>query len=226
MTDRDRQRGQAVPAQPRRRLSGRVVLASHNPGKIAELREMLLPYDVEPISAAELHLPEPEETGSTFEANACIKAEAAANASGLPALADDSGLEVEALGRAPGIYSARWAGPDKDFRRAMETIEEKLQQRGATAPAARMARFVSALCVAWPDGHAETFSDGVAGTLVWPPRGDLGFGYDPMFLPDGHPRTFGEMSSEEKHGLPPRGKGLSHRARAFLKLAEACLAPK
>ena len=168
-------------------------------------------------------LHEPEETGTTFRDNARIKAAAAAKASGLPAFADDSGLAVDALDGAPGVLSARWAGPDKNFRAAMATIEEKLRERGATSPDRRTAHFVSALCVAWPDGHVEGFEERVNGTLVWPPRGDQGFGYDPMFLPDGHARTFGEMSSEEKHGLPPRGKGLSHRARAFLKLAEACL---
>jgi XTP/dITP diphosphohydrolase len=159
----------------------------------------------------------------TFADNARLKAEAAAKASGLPAFADDSGLVVDALNGDPGIYSARWAGPDKNFRRAMETIEAKLQERDAGAPQQRKAHFVSALCVAWPDGHAEEFAARIDGTLIWPPRGDKGFGYDPMFLPDGHTRTFGEMPSEEKHGLPPRGRGLSHRARAFAKLAEACL---
>jgi XTP/dITP diphosphohydrolase len=159
----------------------------------------------------------------TFRDNARIKAEAAAKASGLPAFADDSGLVVDALDGAPGIHSARWAGPDRNFQRAMETIEEKLRGRGATTPERRRARFVSALCVAWPDGHAEEFEACVTGTLVWPPRGDQGFGYDPFFLPDGQQRTFGEMSREEKHGLPPYGKGLSHRARASMKLAEACL---
>ncbi len=168
-------------------------------------------------------LSEPEETGTTFRANAHIKAEAAAHASGLPAFADDSGLVVDALDGAPGILSARWAGPDRNFRHAMETIEEKLRTLGVTAPEQRKAHFVSALCVAWPDGHAEEFEARVDGVLVWPPRGDKGFGYDPMFSPDGHARTFGEMASDEKHGLPPRGKGLSHRARAFVKLAEACL---
>ena len=159
----------------------------------------------------------------SFRDNARIKAESAAKSSGLPAFADDSGLVVDALGGAPGIHSARWAGPDKNFARAMESIEQKLRERGAAAPAQRGAHFVSALCVAWPDGHVEDFEARVEGTLVWPSRGDKGFGYDPMFLPDGHARTFGEMDSEEKHGLPPRGKGLSHRARAFVKLAEACL---
>jgi XTP/dITP diphosphohydrolase len=208
--------------QPRRRISGRLVIASHNSGKIAELREMLAPYTIDTASAADLGLPEPEETGKTFQDNARIKALAAASASSLPALADDSGLQVEALDRAPGVYSARWAGPDRNFRRAMEMIEQKLQERGATTVLQRLAYFVSALCLAWPDGHVEEFEARVGGALVWPPRGDKGFGYDPIFQPDGEIRTFGEMSSEEKHGLPPRGKGLSHRARAFVKLADAC----
>jgi XTP/dITP diphosphohydrolase len=201
----------------------RLIIATHNPGKLAEMRELLAPYGVDAISAGERGLPEPQETGMSFRDNARIKAEAAAQATGLPAFADDSGLAVDALDGAPGIYSARWAGPDKDFPGAMATIEEKLREHAATTPERRKAQFVSALCVAWPDGHVEEFEARVAGTLVWPPRGDRGFGYDPMFLPDGHSRTFGEMSSEEKHGLPPRGKGLSHRARAFVKLAEACL---
>ena len=170
-----------------------------------------------------LGLPEPEETGSSFAENAHLKAHAAAIATALPAFADDSGLAVDALDGNPGIFSARWAGPEKDFRHAMERVEDELQARGAQAPSQRKAHFVSALCVAWPDGHVEAFEAKVDGTLVWPPRGDQGFGYDPMFLPDGHGRTFGEMPSEEKHSLPPKGRGLSHRARAFLKLAEACL---
>jgi XTP/dITP diphosphohydrolase len=199
------------------------VIATHNPGKLAEMRDLLAPYGVAAVSAAELGLEEPDETGMTFRDNARIKAQSAAKTAILPAFADDSGLVVDALDGAPGIYSARWAGPDKDFRRAMETIEDKLAERGATTPERRKAHFVSALCVAWPDGHIEDFEARVDGTLVWPPRGDEGFGYDPMFLPDGHDRTFGEMPSEEKHGLPPHGRGLSHRARAFLKLAEACL---
>lgn len=201
----------------------RLVIATHNPGKLTEMRELLAPYGVNAISAGELGLAEPEETGMSFRDNARIKAEAAAQAAKLPAFADDSGLAVDALDGAPGIYSARWAGPDKNFRHAMETIEQKLRERGATTLDRRKAHFVSALCVAWPDGHVEEFEARVAGALVWPPRGERGFGYDPMFLPDGHARTFGEMGSEEKHGLPPRGKGLSHRARAFVKLAEACL---
>jgi XTP/dITP diphosphohydrolase len=206
-----------------RSITGRLVIATHNPGKLAEMRELLALYGVGAVSAGELELPEPEETGTTFAANARIKAQAAARASGQAAFADDSGLAVDALGGEPGIYSARWAGPKKDFMAAMEMVEAKLQERGASSPKDRRAHFVSALCVAWPDGHVEEFEAQVHGTLVWPPRGAKGFGYDPMFQPDGFTRTFGEMDREEKHGLPPRGKGLSHRARAFLKLAEACL---
>jgi XTP/dITP diphosphohydrolase len=206
-----------------RRIAGRLVIATHNPGKLAEMRELLAPFGVQATSAGELGLPEPEETGTTFRANARIKAEAAAKAAILPAFSDDSGLVVDALDGDPGIYSARWAGPDKDFAGAMARIDSLLRERGATTPERRKAHFVSALCVAWPDGHLEEFEARVDGTIVWPPRGTAGFGYDPCFLPDGHTRTFGEMPSEEKHGLPPRGKGLSHRARAFLKLAEACL---
>ena len=206
-----------------RAIRGRLVIATHNPGKLIELRGLLAPYGIDAISAGEMGLPEPDETGMTFRENARIKAAFAAEAAGLPAFADDSGLVVEALDGAPGIHSARWAGPEKDFYQAMRTIEEKLRERGATTPQRRRAHFVCALCVAWPDGHVEEFEGRVGGTLVWPPRGDQGFGYDPMFLPDGHAETFGEMPSEEKHGLPPRGRGLSHRARAFRKLAEACL---
>ncbi|HEV3183851.1 MAG TPA: RdgB/HAM1 family non-canonical purine NTP pyrophosphatase [Xanthobacteraceae bacterium] len=206
-----------------RPITGRLVVATHNPGKLREMRELLESFRVEAVAADALGLEEPEETGASFRANARIKAEAAAQATGLPAFADDSGLAVDALGGAPGIHSARWAGPGKDFRHAMEKVEGMLRERDAFDPAARRAHFVSALCVAWPDGHREEFEATVDGTLVWPPRGDKGFGYDPMFLPDGHALTFGEMSNEDKHGLPPRGRGLSHRARAFLKLAEACL---
>jgi XTP/dITP diphosphohydrolase len=201
-----------------------LVIATHNPGKLREMRELLAPYGISASSAGDLALPEPEERGATFAENAREKALAASIATRLPAFADDSGLAVDALGGEPGIHSARWAGPTKDFRRAMELVEEKLRARGAVTPAQRKARFVSALCVAWPDRHVEEFEGTVEGTLIWPPRGELGFGYDPMFMPDGHGRTFGEMSSDEKHGLPPRGRGLSHRARAFLKLAECCLA--
>lgn len=209
-----------------RRITGRLVIATHNPGKLTEMRELLAPYGIEAVSAAELGLAEPDETGDSFSANARIKAEAAAHAAQLPAFADDSGLVVDALDGQPGIYSARWAGDSKDFMGAMARIERLLQERGATTSQQRAAHFVSALCVAWPDGHVEEVEARVDGALVWPPRGTAGFGYDPAFLPDGHTRTFGEMTSEEKHGLPPRGKGLSHRARAFVKLAEICLEPR
>ncbi len=217
---RDEQETPSVLCRP---LTGRVVIATHNSGKLAEMRELLAPFQIEAISAREMGLDEPEETGTSFSENARIKACAAALASGLPAFADDSGLVVEALDGAPGIHSARWAGPDRNFSRAMGEIENKLRAQGATTPESRKAHFVSTLCLAWPDGHVEEFEGRVDGTLVWPPRGDKGFGYDPIFLPGGYERTFGEMRSEEKHGLPPRGLGLSHRARAFRKLAEACL---
>ncbi|MBN8981518.1 MAG: RdgB/HAM1 family non-canonical purine NTP pyrophosphatase [Rhizobiales bacterium] len=206
-----------------RRITGRLVIATHNPGKLSEMRELLAPYGIDAVSAADLKIAEPDETGKTFQANARIKAVAAANATRLPAFADDSGLCVDALDGAPGILSARWAGETKDFNGAMARIERLLQERGAREPPQRKAHFVSALCVAWPDGHLEEVEERVDGTLVWPPRGDAGFGYDPAFLPDGHTRTFGEMTSVEKHGLPPHGLGLSHRAKAFVKLAEMCL---
>ena len=198
-----------------RRITGRLVIATHNPGKLAEMRELLAPHGVEAVSASELGLGEPEETGDSFEANAALKAEAAAKATGLPAFADDSGLAVDALDGAPGIYSARWAGPDRDFHSAMEMIEAKLHDRGATTPDRRKAHFVSALCVAWPDGHLEEVEARADGTLVWPPRGTAGFGYDPMFMPLGFTRTFGEMEPAAKHRI-------SHRARAFAKLVDAC----
>ena len=206
-----------------RQITGRLVIATHNPGKLAEMRELLQPCGIDAVSAGELGLGEPDEGGTSFRENARIKAAAAAKAAQLPAFADDSGLAVDALGGEPGIYSARWAGPDKNFQHAMQTIEDQLRERDAAAPSQRRAHFVSALCVAWPDGHVEEFEAKVDGTLVWPPRGAKGFGYDPMFLPDGFAQTFGEMTSDDKHGLPPKGRGLSHRARAFLKLAEACL---
>jgi XTP/dITP diphosphohydrolase len=206
-----------------RQITGKLVIATHNPGKLAEMRELLAPFGIEAVSAGDLGLGEPEETGKSFEANARIKAIAAAQAAKLPAFADDSGIVVDALNGAPGIYSARWAGPSKDFNEAMARIERLLQERGAIAPDRRAAHFVSALCVAWPDDHLEEVEARADGTLVWPPRGTAGFGYDPMFMPDGFDRTFGEMSSIEKHGLPPLGLGLSHRAKAFVKLAEICL---
>jgi XTP/dITP diphosphohydrolase len=196
------------------------VIATHNPGKLRELRDLLAPSGIDPVSAGELGLAEPEETGASFRENARIKAVAGTTASGLPAFADDSGLAVDALDGAPGIHSARWAGPDKDFAGAMQKIDTMLRESNT---ADRRAHFVSALCVAWPDGHVEEFEGRIDGTVIWPGRGTAGFGYDPIFLPHGHDRTFGEMTADEKHGLPPKGKGLSHRARAFLKLAEACL---
>jgi XTP/dITP diphosphohydrolase len=205
-----------------RPITGRIVIATHNPGKLKELCELLSPYGIEAVSAGELGLVEPEETGASFRANARIKAEAAATASKLPAFADDSGLVVEALDGAPGIHSARWAGANKDFAGAMGKIESMLREKKASD---RSAHFISALCVAWPDGHVAEFEGRVDGTLIWPPRGTAGFGYDPMFLPEGHMHTFGEMDAEEKHGLPPKGTCLSHRARAFQKLAKACLQP-
>lgn len=209
-----------------RRITDKLVIATHNPGKLAEMRELLAPYGIAAVSAGELGLSEPDETGNDFRSNAAIKAIAAAQVTKLPSFADDSGVVVDALDGAPGIYSARWAGPSKDFAAAMAQIERLLQERGATTPDKRKAHFVSALCVAWPDDHLEEVEARVDGTLVWPPRGNAGFGYDPMFLPDGHNRTFGEMESIEKHGLPPLGLGLSHRARAFVKLAEICLEPR
>jgi XTP/dITP diphosphohydrolase len=206
-----------------RKLTGPVVIATYNPGKLAEMRELLAPYGIGAQSAAELGLSEPAETGMTFAANARIKAMAAAKATGKAAFADDSGLVIDALGGEPGIHSARWAGPDKDFRFAMNKIQTLLIERGARAFEQRRCHFVAALCLAWPDGHTEDFEGRIDGVAVWPPRGDKGFGYDPLFMPDGHERTFGEMGAEEKHGLPSQGQGLSHRARAFMKLADACL---
>ena len=202
-------------------LSGRLVIASHNAGKVREIAELLSPFGLDVVSAEALGLDDPEETGDTFEANARLKAHAAAGASGLPALSDDSGLAVQALNGDPGIYSARWAGPDRDFSRAMRLVEEALQKAGATDTGQRGAAFVCVLCLAWPDGRDEVFRGEVPGQMVWPPRGDKGFGYDPVFLPDGHDRTFGEMAADEKHGWKPGdSEALSHRARAFKLLVE------
>ncbi|MGA9457116.1 MAG: RdgB/HAM1 family non-canonical purine NTP pyrophosphatase [Pseudolabrys sp.] len=206
-----------------RQLTGPVIIATHNPGKLREMRELLAPYGIATQSTGELGFPEPEETGTTFAENARIKAVAAARASGKPAFADDSGLVVDALGGEPGIHSARWAGPDKDFRAAMNRIQTLLIERGAKTPEQRRAHFIAALCLAWPDGHVEDFEGHVDGVAVWPPRGDKGFGYDPLFRPDGFDITFGQMNADEKRGLPPQGRALSHRARAFMKLAETCL---
>ena len=192
----------------------RLIIASHNAGKVREIADLMQPFGVEVISAAALDLDEPEETGDTFSENALIKAHAAAKAANLPALADDSGLAVNALSGAPGIYSARWAGPDKDFMIAMEKIEELL--RGSED---RSAMFVCALALAWPDGHAEVFEGFVEGEITWPPRGDRGFGYDPIFTADGQDITFAEMDPARKHTM-------SHRADAFQKLVPACFGEK
>ena len=193
----------------------RIVLASHNPGKLREIRDLVQPLGIEAMSAADLGLAEPEETGSTFIANARLKAEAAAGAARMPALADDSGLAVDALDGAPGIFSARWAGPRKDFALAMRLVEEKLHAAGALRPAERRAAFVCALAFAAPGSPTVDFEGRVEGTLVWPPRGQKGFGYDPVFMPDGHDVTFGEMDPEAKHAM-------SHRAVAFRKFLAAC----
>ncbi|MGX9179237.1 RdgB/HAM1 family non-canonical purine NTP pyrophosphatase [Mesorhizobium sp. BHbdii] len=205
----------------------RIVVASHNAGKLREFADLMAPFGIEAKSAKEYGLPEPDETGTTFEENAYLKAFAAAKATGLPALSDDSGLCVDALGGAPGVYTANWAeAPDgsRDFGMAMQRAEVALQEVGAAAPAQRKGRFVAVICLAFPDGAAEYFRGEVEGTLVWPPRGELGFGYDPVFVPDGFEKTFGEMTAEEKHGWKPgQPTALSHRARAFQKFAHARL---
>jgi XTP/dITP diphosphohydrolase len=195
---------------PRRFAGDRLVIASHNQGKVDEISALLEPFAIAAISAASLDIPEPEETGGSFEANAVLEARAAAEASGLPALADDSGLVVPALGGAPGIYSSRWAGPGKDFRSAMERVHRELGDKD------RSARFVAVLALSWPDGDTELFRGEAAGTLVWPSRGERGFGYDPIFVPEGGAETFGEMDPAEKHKI-------SHRARAFAKLVDQCI---
>ncbi len=200
----------------RRFTDKKLVIASHNAGKVREIAELLGPFGIEIVSAGTLGLPEPEETGTTFEANAELKARAAAQGAGLPALADDSGVVVPALGGDPGIYSARWAGPTKDFAIAMRKVEDALAGKPD-----RRASFVAVLALAWPptarepEGHVEMVRGEVHGTLVWPPRGTRGFGYDPMFVPEGHAITFGEMEPAAKHAI-------SHRARAFEKLVAAC----
>ncbi|WP_425453189.1 RdgB/HAM1 family non-canonical purine NTP pyrophosphatase [Bosea caraganae] len=205
---------------PHRLLSGKVVLATHNQGKLREMRELMAPYGIELVSAGELGLPEPDETGHMFSENAAIKAVAATQASGLPALSDDSGICVEALDGAPGLFSANWAGPGKDFKPAMARVLNELAKRGAVSPDKRRAHFVSALVIAWPDGHQELFEGRVYGEIVDAPRGTGGFGYNPIFQPDGYDQTFAEMGSTVKSGVDD---ALSHRARAFKLLAAACL---
>lgn len=205
----------------------RIVVASHNEGKLREIADLIAPFGFEARSAKEYGLPEPDETGTTFEQNAYIKAHAAATATGLPALSDDSGLMIEELDGQPGVYTANWAERDdgtRDFGMAMQRAEMAMQDAGATTPDKRKGKFVAVICLCFPDGEAEYFRGEAPGTLIWPPRGDLGFGYDPVFVPDGHTRTFGEMAAEEKHGWKPgQPEALSHRARAFKKFAEARL---
>lgn len=204
-----------------------LIVASHNAGKIREIRDLIGPLGFSAQSAADLNFIEPDETGTTFEENATIKALASARAAGLPALSDDSGLVIDALNGDPGVYTANWAETadgTRDFAMAMQKVEDALQKAGATTPDARSARFVSVLCLAWPDGHVELFRGEVEGTVVWPPRGTQGFGYDPIFKPEGHETTFGEMSADDKHGWKPGdATALSHRARAFKLFAETCL---
>ncbi|MEO0619754.1 MAG: RdgB/HAM1 family non-canonical purine NTP pyrophosphatase [Pseudomonadota bacterium] len=201
----------------RKLVSGeRLVVASHNPGKVREIGALITPYGLDAVSAGTLGLAEPDETETTFIGNASLKARAAADASGLPALADDSGLEVAALGGAPGIFSARWAGPQKDFAVAMEKVITELAAREALSDAQRAANFTCALAIAWPDGPCDAFEGKVFGHLVWPRRGDKGFGYDPIFVPHGHRMTFAEMDPDVKHAM-------SHRALAFAQFKKACL---
>jgi len=204
-----------------------IVVASHNAGKIAEIADLIGPFGFSAKSAKDLAFVEPDETGTTFEENAAIKALASAKASGLPALSDDSGLVIDALDGAPGVYTANWAEREdgtRDFPWAMEKVEKALAERGATGPAQRTARFVSVLCLAWPDGHTEFFRGEIEGVIALAPRGSAGFGYDPVFQPEGHERTFGEMTADEKHGWKPGdAAALSHRARAFKLFVETCL---
>lgn len=194
----------------------RLVVASHNAGKVREINDLIRPFGLDAVSASELGLPEPEETEVTFEGNARLKARAAADASGLAALSDDSGLEIDALGGAPGIYSARWAGPDKDFSKAMEKVAAEVGDRHGWSYPGPKANFTCALCFAEPNGADVVFLGKVHGRLVWPPRGARGFGYDPMFVADGYDITFGEMDPAAKHAI-------SHRAHAFAQFKQACL---
>ena len=203
----------SAPDMARQFTENRLVIASHNPGKVREIEALLIPWSISVVSASELNLPEPEETGNSFVSNAKLKADAAAFGAKLPALADDSGLAVDALGGAPGIYSARWGGPGKDFDAAMARVNAEI---GGNPD--RRAQFVCALALTWPDGQSEVFEGEVHGTLIWPPRGDKGFGYDPMFVADGDTATYGEIDPAEKHKK-------SHRAAAFVRLIAACFPP-
>ena len=205
--------GEVAPQAIRKLKPGKLVIASHNRGKVREILEMLAPYGIEPVSAADLDLPEPDETGTTFLANAELKALQAADLTGLPSLADDSGLCVDALNGDPGIFSARWAGETKDFRVAMQRVNDAIEATGPEA--SRNAHFICVLALAWPDGHVEWFEGRVDGTLVWPPRGTGGFGYNPIFAPEGSDQTFAEM--------PDAKKAISHRAMAFEKMIAAVL---
>lgn len=209
-----------MTAIPRLRDGDRLVLATHNKGKLREFQELFDPFGLELVSAGELGLPEPDEHGTTFAENARTKAHAAAEGSGMLALSDDSGLCVDALGGDPGVYTADWAGVPRDFGRAMRRVEDALQASNATSPALRRASFNATLCLAHPDGRDALFVGRCDGTLVWPPRGDQGHGYDPMFMPDGYDITFGQMAAEAKHSWAPGQQGLSHRARAFAKFVE------
>lgn len=208
---------------PRLREGDRLVLATHNAGKLREFQELFEPYGLELVSAGELGLPEPEETGTTFAENARLKAHAAAQASGMLALSDDSGLCVDALNGDPGVYTADWAGVPRDFGRAMKRVEDALQAANATSPNQRKASFNATLCLAHPDGRDQLYIGKVEGTIVWPPRGDMGHGFDPVFMPDGYDITFGEMPSSTKHSFVRGQSGLSHRARAFVKFVDDVL---
>jgi XTP/dITP diphosphohydrolase len=205
---------------PRLRRGDRLVIATHNAGKLKEFRELFEPFGLELVSAGELGLPEPEETGTTFAENARTKAHAAAKGANMLALSDDSGICVDALDGQPGVYTADWAGVPRDFGKAMQRVEDELQAKGASDPAQRRASFNATLCLAHPDGRDVIYVGTCPGTLIWPPRGTQGHGYDPMFMPDGHEITFGEMAAEAKHSWAPGQEGLSHRARAFAQFVE------
>jgi XTP/dITP diphosphohydrolase len=205
---------------PRLRRGDRLVLATHNAGKLREFRELFAPFGLELISAGELGLPEPDETGTTFAENARTKAHASAKGANMLALSDDSGISVDALDGQPGVYTADWAGVPRDFNVAMQRVEDELQAKGAVTPEQRRAAFNATLCLAHPDGRDVLYVGRCEGTLVWPPRGTIGHGYDPMFMPDGHTQTFGEMTPEMKHSWAPGLPGLSHRARSFAQFVE------